>query len=133
MSYPELLRSVVRLVRGEPLLRQRMLVGATAFGCFSILWTSVAFMLAGPPYHYGNAAIGLFGLAGLAGALVAPVAGRLSDRGHGRLAMSGSIVVLLLSWGLLAFGKSSLPALIAGIVLLDLGVQAMHISNQSAV
>lgn len=51
-----------------------MLVGATAFGCFSVLWTSVAFLLAGPPYHYGNAAIGLFGLAGLAGALVAPVA-----------------------------------------------------------
>ena len=133
LSYPELLRSVVRLVRGEPLLRQRMIVGATAFGCFSILWTSVAFMLAGPPYHYGNAAIGLFGLAGLAGALVAPVAGRLSDRGHGRIAMTGSIVVLLLSWGLLAFGKSSLAALIAGIVLLDLGAQAMHISNQSAV
>jgi len=133
LSYPELLRSVVRLVRGEPLLRQRMIVGATAFGCFSILWTSVAFMLAGPPYHYGNAAIGLFGLAGLAGALVAPVAGRLSDWGHGRIAMTGSIVVLLLSWGLLAFGKSSLAALIAGIVLLDLGAQAMHISNQSAV
>ncbi|HUA05339.1 MAG TPA: MFS transporter [Solirubrobacteraceae bacterium] len=133
LSYPELLRSVVRLIRGEPLLRQRMLIGATAFGCFSILWTSVAFMLAGPPYHYGNAAIGLFGLAGLAGALVAPVAGRLSDHGRGRLAMSGSIVVLLVSWGLLAFGQSSLPALIAGIVLLDLGAQAMHISNQSAV
>jgi len=133
LSYPELLRSVFQLVRGEPLLRQRMIVGATAFGCFSILWTSVAFMLAGPPYHYGNAAIGLFGLAGLAGALVAPVAGRLSDHGHGRVAMSGSIVVLLLSWGLLAFGKSSLAALIAGIVLLDLGAQAMHISNQSAV
>jgi predicted MFS family arabinose efflux permease len=77
--------------------------------------------------------IGLFGLAGLAGALAAPVAGRLSDRGHGRLAMSGAIVVLLLSWGLLAFGRSSVVALIVGIVVLDLGAQAMHISNQSAV
>jgi predicted MFS family arabinose efflux permease len=132
-TYPELLRSVVRLVRHEPLLRQRMLIGATAFGCFSILWTSVAFLLSGAPYHYGNAVIGLFGLAGLAGALVAPVAGRLADRGHGRLAMSGAIIVLLLSWGLLAFGGSSLIALIGGIVALDLGAQAMHISNQSAV
>jgi predicted MFS family arabinose efflux permease len=133
LSYPKLLRSVLALVRGEPLLRQRMLIGATAFGCFSVLWTSVAFLLAGPPYHYGNAVIGLFGLAGLAGALIAPVAGRLSDRGHGRMAMTGSIFVLLLSWGALAFGKSSVAALIVGIVLLDLGAQAMHISNQSAI
>ena len=110
-----------------------MLLGATAFGCFSVLWTSVAFLLSGAPYHYGNAVIGLFGLAGLAGALAAPVAGRLSDRGRGRVAMSGAIVVLLLSWGLLAFGKTSVVALIAGIVVLDLGAQAMHISNQSAV
>jgi predicted MFS family arabinose efflux permease len=133
LPYSQLLRSILDLVRGEPLLRQRMLIGATAFGCFSVLWTSVAFLLAGPPYHYGNAAIGLFGLAGLAGALAAPVAGRLSDRGHGRIAMTGSILVLLLSWGVLAFGKSSVVALIVGIALLDLGVQAMHISNQSAV
>jgi predicted MFS family arabinose efflux permease len=133
LRYPALLRTVLELVRDEPLLRQRMLLGATAFGCFSVLWTSVAFLLSGAPYHYGNAVIGLFGLAGLAGALAAPVAGRLSDRGHGRLAMSGSIIVLLLSWGLLAFGRSSVIALIAGIVVLDLGAQAMHISNQSAV
>ena len=85
------------------------------------------------PSHYGNAAIGLFGLAGLAGAVAAPVAGRLADRGHGRLAMSAAILVLLASWGLLAFGKSSVVALIGGIAALDLGAQAMHISNQSAV
>ena len=133
LSYPQLLRSVLVLVREEPLLRQRMLLGSTAFGCFSILWTSVAFLLSGAPYHYGNAVIGLFGIAGLAGAVVAPVAGRLADRGRGRAAMSGAIVVMLVSWGLLAFGKSSVVALIVGIVVLDLGAQAMHISNQSAV
>ena len=81
-------------------------LGATAFGCFSVLWTSVAFLFSGAPYHYGNAVIGLFGLAGLAGALAAPVAGRLSDRGRGRVAMSGAIVLLLLSWGVLAFGRT---------------------------
>ena len=121
LSYPRLLGSTLRLVLREPLLRQRMLIGATAFGCFSVLWTSVAFLLAGPPYRYGNAVIGLFGLAGLGGVLAAPVAGRLADRGHGRPAMTGSILILLGSWGLLAFGKSSLAALIAGIVALDLG------------
>jgi len=133
LPYPVLLRTVLELVRKEPLLRQRMLLGATAFGCFSVLWTSLAFLLSGAPYHYGNATIGLFGLAGLAGALAAPVAGRLADRGRGRLAMSAAVLVLLASWGLLALGKGSVLPLIVGIAALDLGVQAMHISNQSAV
>jgi predicted MFS family arabinose efflux permease len=133
LPYPALLRSVLELVKREPLLRQRMVLGAAAFGCFSVLWTSLAFLLSGPPYHLGNAAIGLFGLAGLAGAVAAPVAGRLADRGHGRLATTGSIVVLLVSWVLLTFGKSSVVALVIGIAALDLGVQATHISNQSAI
>jgi predicted MFS family arabinose efflux permease len=128
LRYPALFRTVLHLIRD-----QRMLLGATAFGCFSVLWTSVAFLLSGAPYHYGNAVIGLFGLAGLAGAMAAPVAGRLSDAGRGREAMSAAIVLLLLSWGVLAFGKTSVVALIVGIVVLDLGAQAMHISNQSAV
>jgi MFS family permease len=102
-------------------------------GCFSVLWTSVAFLLSGAPYHYGNAAIGLFGLAGLAGALVAPVAGRLADHGHGRLTTSVMMLVMLVSWGLLALGKTSVGWLIVGIAVLDLGVQGLHISNQSAI
>jgi predicted MFS family arabinose efflux permease len=133
LPYRSLMRSVLRLVREQPVLRQRMALGAAAMGCFSILWTSIAFLLSGPPYNYGNTVIGLFGLAGLAGALIAPVAGRLADRGQGRFATSATIVTLLASWGLLAIGGHSVVALIAGIVLLDLGVQGMQISNQSAI
>jgi predicted MFS family arabinose efflux permease len=133
MSYRALLRSVLDLVREEPVLRQRMGLGAAALGCFSILWTPVAFLLSGPPYRYGTAVIGLFGIAGLAGAAIAPVAGRLADRGHGRHATLGAILALLGSWGLIGLGAHSLAALIAGIVVLDLGSQALHISNQSAI
>ena len=75
-SYRVLLRSVLTLIRSEPVLRQRMVLGAVAMGSFSILWTSVAFLLSGPPYHYGSAVIGLFSLAGLAGAVAAPQVGR---------------------------------------------------------
>ena len=130
-SYRVLLRSVLTLIRSEPVLRQRMVLGAVAMGSFSILWTSVAFLLSGPPYHYGSAVIGLFSLAGLAGALAAPQVGRLADRGYGRLGTLGTVVILMASWGLLALGAHWLAALIPGIVLLDLGAQALHISNQS--
>jgi predicted MFS family arabinose efflux permease len=129
--YRALLRSVLSLIRDEPVLRQRMILGAVAMGSFSILWTSVTFLLSGPPYRYGSAIIGLFSLAGLAGAIAAPQIGRLADRGHGRLATLGTIVILLASWGLLALGAHWLAALIPGIAALDLGAQALHISNQS--
>jgi predicted MFS family arabinose efflux permease len=133
LPYPELLRSVFSLVKAEPVLRRRMALGALSMGGFSVLWTSIAFLLAKPPYDYGEAVIGLFGLAGIAGALVAPLAGRLTDRGHAR----GSLVVLLVatlaSWGLLALGATSLPALVAGVVVFDAGVQGSHINNQNAI
>jgi len=133
LSYGGLLRSIAGLIRDEPALRQRMLVGALDFGCFSALWTSLAFLLSGAPYHYGNALIGLFGLVGVVGALAASAAGRLADRGHNGRATTVSILVMFVSWGILALGKTSVIALIAGIALLDLGVQGLHISNQSAI
>jgi predicted MFS family arabinose efflux permease len=133
LSYRGLLRSVLSLIGSEPVLRQRMIVGALTFGCFSILWTSLAFLLSGAPYHYGNGVIGLFGLVGVVGALAASGAGRLADRGHNGRATTASILVMLASWGVMALGKSSVVALIAGIALLDLGVQGIHISNQSAI
>ena len=133
LSYGGLLRSVLVLVREEPVLRQRMILGGLTFGCFSALWTSLAFLLAGAPYHYGNAVIGLFGLAGVAGAMAASVVGRLADRGHGSTASTVSILVLLASWAALAAGRSSVLVLIIGIAVLDLGAQGLHISNQSAI
>ena len=101
------------------------MVGALTFGCFSTLWTSLAFLLSGAPYHYGNGVIGLFGLVGVVGALAASGAGRLADRGHNGRATTVSILIMLASWGVLALGKTSVVALIAGIALLDLGVQGV--------
>jgi len=136
LPYRAALRSIITLVREEPVLRQRMLLGACAMGCFSVLWTSLAFLLSGvhgSQYHYSNAVIGLFGLAGIAGAGAAQVAGRLADRGHGRLVTTATLTVLLVSWGLLYLGKSSVVVLIVGIMALDLGVQGTQISNQAAI
>jgi predicted MFS family arabinose efflux permease len=133
LPYKALLRSVVRLVRTEPVLRRRMVYGALGMASFSVLWTAIAFLLSGSPYHYGEGTIGLFGLAGLVGAGAAQGAGRLADRGRGHLATGLFLVSIAVAWALLALGSNSLAALIAGVILLDLGIQGQHILNQSTI
>jgi predicted MFS family arabinose efflux permease len=133
LRYLELLRSLPRIAREEPLLRRHALLGACTFGAFSVFWTTLAFVLAAPPYGYGSAVAGAFGLLGAAGALAAPIAGRLADRYGSRAVNLGAIAVVLLSYVILAAGGRHLVALAAGVMLLDLGVQANHISNQTRV
>ncbi|HEY3774035.1 MAG TPA: MFS transporter [Solirubrobacteraceae bacterium] len=133
LRYGEVLRSVLRLVSTEPVLRQRMVLGALAFGCFSVLWTSLSFLLSAAPFHDSNTVIGLFGLAGVAGAGTATVVGRLADRGHGALATTLTTLLMALSFGLLYLFRHSTIGLIAAIIVLDLAVQGVHISNQHAI
>jgi predicted MFS family arabinose efflux permease len=133
LSYPQLLASVVRLFPEEPLFRARALIGGLTFATFSVLWTSLTFLLASPPFNYANTTIGLFGLAGAAGALAASRFGALADRGHGNRSTVIALAVLALSWIPLALGQHSVAALIVGIVCLDLVVQGVHVTNQSAI
>jgi predicted MFS family arabinose efflux permease len=133
LSYPKLLASVLELARSEPVLRRRALYGVFSFASFSVLWTTLAFLLAGPHYGYSDGIIGLFGLVGAAGALTASVVGRFTDRGWVYWLTGGSAGLMLAGFVFLAFGAQSLAALIAGIVLLDIGSQGVHISNQSEI
>ncbi len=133
LSYPALLRSVARLIVEQPTLRVRMAYGALQMGQFSVLWTTIAFLLSGHPYNYSEGTIGLFGLVGLGGALIAQVAGRMADRGRHHLATGAFFATMLASWAAIAAGKSSLAALIVGIAVLDLGVQGAQITSQSVI
>lgn len=133
LSYPRLLGSVLSLLRDEPVLRLRAFMGATAFAAFSVLWTSMAFLLAASPYGFSSATIGLFGLVGAAGALMANVAGRLVDRGHSRTTTVVFATLIATSFVLLWWGRHDLFMLIVGIVVLDAGVQGLHVTNQSLV
>ncbi len=133
-SYGALLRSVGTLIREEPLLRRRMAYGGLGFAAFSVLWTSLAFLLARPPYGYRQATIGAFGLLGAAGALCASFAGRLADRGLTRPATGGFLLATFVGFGLLALGGGGqLFPLIAGVLLIDLGAQGVQVSNQSVI
>jgi predicted MFS family arabinose efflux permease len=131
LPYPKLLASTVEVFLGDRVLRRRSLYGALGFAGFSIFWTTVAFLLAGPPYHYSETVIGLFGLAGAAGALCANLAGRLADRGWSKQATVGFAAMILLSWLPLWVGRHHLVWLVIGIVLLDVGVQGIQVTNQS--
>ncbi|WP_045821254.1 MFS transporter [Williamsia herbipolensis] len=134
--YGRLLLSVATMVRDEAVLRHRMLLGfLTMFG-FSAMWTSVAFLLAGTRgehYHFSETAIGLFGLAGVAGAAGAPLVGRLADRGRSRLATTSAWLIIIVGWFALGWSGESLVALIIGLLVFDLGVQASQLSNQTAI
>lgn len=133
LKYPALIGSVFRLFVDEPVLRLRSLLGLLSFCLFALFWTPLAFLLAAEPYQYSDAVIGLFGLAGAAGALAANWAGRLADRGKGSLGTTVGLLALVLSWVPLAFAQSSLAALLVGVLVLDLAVQLVHVSNQNAV
>jgi predicted MFS family arabinose efflux permease len=133
LRYRSLLASVGRLVAAEPVLRLRCALGALTFAAFSVFWTTMAFLLSGAPYHYNEVVIGLFGLAGAAGALAAGRAGRLADRGLARLTTPGFGALIAVSYAACAAGRHSLGWLIVGVVVLDLGVQGLHVTNQSEI
>jgi predicted MFS family arabinose efflux permease len=132
-SYPSLVASSLKLLVDEPVLRRRAGHGACAFAGFSVLWTTIAFLLSGSPYHYSNAVIGLFGLVGAAGIVAANLAGSLADAARARATTVGAGVLLTGSFALLWVGRTSLAALIAGIVVLDVGTQGMQITNQALI
>ncbi|ROO86828.1 putative MFS family arabinose efflux permease [Actinocorallia herbida] len=133
LRYGRLLRSTITLFARERPLRLRALFGLLIFAAFSTLWSGVALPLSEAPYFLSHSAIGALGLIGVAGALAATVAGRLNDRGLSRRTTGVALALLAASWLPLAFTRSSLWALVAGVILLDLAVQAVHVTNQTLI
>ena len=133
LPYGALLRSLVDLVREEPVLRLHSLLGALTFAAFSAFWTTLALHLQALPQHYGPRVAGLFGVVGVAGAVAAPLVGRYTDRGGDRRINALAIGVLFVSFLVLGVAGERLVGIALGVILLDLGAQANHISNQTRV
>ncbi|WP_447650202.1 MFS transporter [Pseudomonas abietaniphila] len=132
-SYLALIRSLFTLLAGERILRIRGLLALLIFADFSVLWTAMVLPLSAPPLSLSHTAIGLFGLAGLAGALAARRAGRWADQGLGQRVTGIALVLLTLSWLPIGFAETSLLALACGVIVLDFAVQAVHVTNQSLI
>ncbi len=132
-SYGALMRSVWQLVKEQPLLREASAINACCFAVFGLFWTTSVFLLSNAPYNYGSDVIGLLGLAAATGALGAPLIGRIADKKNPRIAIGYGIACVLGSYFVFWAFSTSIIGIVAGIVLLDLGLQGVHVSNQTRI
>ncbi|MYS95213.1 MULTISPECIES: MFS transporter [Streptomyces] len=128
-GYRQVVASLGGLFRQRAFLT-RGVIAFFLFASFGTLWSGLSLPLADPPWQLSESQIGLFGIAGLAGALGAARAGRWADAGRAAPVTGLALALLILSWAAVAQLPWSLWFLIAGIVVLDFAVQAVHVSNQ---
>lgn len=133
MKYTQLLKSMMHLIKTEPILRKSSINGALMFSAFSAFWTSLIFLLESSNYNMGVKGAGLFGLVGIIGALAAPIVGKLADKKGSRFAIGICIVVVIIAYLIFFLFGFKIWGLILGIILLDLGVQSSNVSNQARV
>ena len=132
-NYKSLMQSLLVLIRDEPLLRMAAVRGALCFASFAAFWTTLVFLLREPPFKAGSDVAGAFGLVGAFGALGASFMGRISDKGNSQHITTYSIGLILLAYLVFGFWGNLYIGLVIGVILLDLGVQATHISNQTLI
>jgi len=131
LSYGRLLASLWPLARDHRPIRESMMVQALLWACFNAFWVNLAALLASGPWHLGSAWAGGFGIIGAAGALAASLGGRAADRLGSRSVIGASITIVVIAFLLLAGAATSLILLVAGVIVLDIGVQSGLVSNQT--
>lgn len=131
--YGTLMHSLGVLIKEQPVLREASIINALTFSTFGLFWTTMVLHLSGAPFHLATDQIGLFGLAAVMGALIAPLVGGTADKGNPRVAIGYGLLTVAVAYSLFYFGANTLGGMIVGIVLLDLGQQSVHVSNQARV
>jgi predicted MFS family arabinose efflux permease len=130
-SYWQLMRSLFSLFKEQPVIRESAWIGACLFGAISAFWATMAFFLEKPPFGYSLSVIGLFGIIGAGGALVAPFIGRVTDKYGPFKPMRSGIFLMLGGYLILLAAKNGIALMIIGIILIDMGLQSTHIPNLS--
>jgi predicted MFS family arabinose efflux permease len=128
-SYPQLLGSMLSIARSQPVLRRRAVGQALMFAAFSTFWTSIAFQLI-RVHHFSQTGIAIFALVGAGGAAAAPIAGKVGDRGHGRLGRGLAFALAAVAMVLAGLGGGNVVVLAVAAVLLDLAVQSHQVLSQ---
>ncbi|MFI2742680.1 MFS transporter [Zhouia sp. PK063] len=132
-NYLHLLKSTLQQLKRFPVLQRSALLGALVFGIFCSFWTTLTFHLSGAPFNYNSDIIGLFGLLGIAGALLAPIFGKIADKGNPETTLIGTVAIIIISSLCLKFFPDSLIAILISVVLLDVGVQATQVINVATI
>ncbi|MES2945099.1 MAG: MFS transporter [Pseudomonadota bacterium] len=133
LPYGALLGSVLSLWQGHAALRRAALAQGLLSVSFSAFWSTLAVMLHAAPFHLGSSAAGTFGLAGAAGALMAPLAGRMADRKGPEIVTRIGAALVAAAFAAMFFGHQQLWLIAAGALVFDLGTQAALIAHQSIV
>ncbi|MCL8007397.1 MFS transporter [Gelidibacter japonicus] len=131
-SYGALMMSLWHYFKTEPSLRLAALRGALGFAGLSAFWTTLVFLME-DSFGYGSGVTGTFGIFGIVGALGAIVVGKLSDKVSKNKIIFYSGILLVISWVIFLMSAQSIIGLILGVVLVDLGLQALHITNQNII
>ncbi|WP_316842810.1 MFS transporter [Pedobacter gandavensis] len=132
-TYGELMASMWHYVKTQPVLREAAIINFLAFGVLSAFWTTMVLFLANPPFNFQTLQIGLFGIAGAAGALAAPLVGKLSSGTNPRKNILIGLILQVISIAAFYFTGSQLYLFITGIILIDIGQQAIHVTNQTRI
>jgi predicted MFS family arabinose efflux permease len=127
----EILASMRMLLAREAAVRKHGAIGALGFASFSVFWATLAFHLHG--LGHGPRVSGLYGVLGLSGVVAAPIIGRLASRLRPELLNMASLALVILGFAAFAVMPASLVMIGVGVVLLDAGVQANHITNQNVI
>lgn len=132
-TYKELMGSMFDYIKTQATLREASLINFFAFIVIMGFWTTMVLYLANPPYQFNSSQIGLFGIAGAAGALAAPLVGKLSSGSNPRKNLMIGFILELISIGLFYFTAHNVFLFVIGIILIDIGQQAIHVTNQTRI
>jgi predicted MFS family arabinose efflux permease len=131
-TYGALMKSLLTLIKEEPALRVAAIRGALCFACFSAFWVTLTFLLR-ENFNKGSDVAGLFGLVGAFGALAAGLMGKLSDKMDAYKLSAFTLLLIVISFVVFFCSAHSFVGLVIGVIVMDMGVQATHISNQSLI
>ncbi|WP_413999068.1 MFS transporter [Flavobacterium sp. W1B] len=131
-SYASLMKSLYHYFMSDASLRLATLRGGLAFAGLSAFWTTLVFLMQ-DSFGYGSAVTGAFGILGIVGALAATFVGKISSNISNNSVILVAVSLLIVSWGILLFSGNSLIGLMVGVLLVDLGLQSLHITNQKII
>ena len=133
MSYTQIFKSMAILLKQEPRLGFRSLIGGFVFAAMSTLFSTIAILLTSSPFHLSDVLVGVVTLAGVFGALSTTKIGKIADQGHTQSLTWIGLLTLIVSWFFLYFGGQSLLSYMIGYGIISLGLTIVHTSNQNII